>query len=150
MIDLSILQIVTLKNRRLHFGLIGGRPIMIFGGAKPVGSVTVERLDAVVHEPEGVTPDGCTLTVGSMGIILLVDHLATLATYANSPRRLHERLFLLLAGGACAPEMIAATCRAAFGHPGVGGDTTYYIAHAHRQMQSWSTANVDVEVQLGA
>lgn len=149
MIDLSMLQIVTLKNRRVHFGLIGGRPIMVFGGAKPVGSMTVERLDAVVHEPEGVTPDGRTLAVGSMGIILLVDHLATLATYANSPRRLHERLLQLFAGSAFAPEMIAATCRAAFGHPGVGGDTAYYIDAAKRQMQSWSTDTLDVEVQRG-
>ena len=150
MIDLSILQIVSLKNRRLHFGLIGGRTIMVFGGAKPVGSVAVEQLDAVVHDPEGVSPDGQTLAVGALAIILIANHLATLATYANSPRRLHERLLQVFAGSAFAPEMIAATCRAAFGHPGVGGDTTYYIAHADRQMQSWSTDTVDVQVQLGA
>ena len=80
-------QIVTLKNRRLHFGLIGRRVASVFGGAKPVGSITVDRLDAVVHEPEGVTPDGHTLAVGAIAIILIVDHLAKVAKYADSPRQ---------------------------------------------------------------
>lgn len=143
-------QIVTIKNRHLHFGLIGGRVVMVFGGAKPTGSATVDRLDAVVHAPEGVTPDGHTLAVGAMAIILIVNHLATMAKYADSPRQLHARLFKLFAGSAMAPEMIAATCRSAFNHTSAGGDAGYFIAAAHRQLQSWSTNTVDVEVQLVA
>jgi hypothetical protein len=150
MTDLSLYQWVTLKNRRLHFGLIGGRVARVIGGAKPEGSVTVERLDAVVHGPEGVTPDGHTLAVGAMAIILIVDHLATMAKYAYSPRQLHARLFQLFAGSAMAPEMIAATCRSAFNQTSVAGDAGYYIAAANRQLQSWSTNTVDVEVQLVA
>jgi hypothetical protein len=150
MIDLSHYQWVTLKNRRLNFGLIGRRVVMVFGGAKPVGSITVDRLDAVVHGTEGFTPDGHSLAVGATAIILIVDHLATMAKYANSPRQLHARLFQLFAGSAMAPEMIAATCRSAFNQTSAGGDAGYYIAAANRQLQSWSTGTVDVEVQLVA
>jgi hypothetical protein len=150
MTDLSLYQWVTLKNRRLHFGLIGGRVVIVRGGAKPVGSITVDRLDAIVHGPEGVTPDGHTLAVGAVAIILIVDHLATMAKYASSPRQLHPRLFKLFAGSAYAREMIAATCRTAFNQTSAGGDAGYYIAAANRQLQSWSTDTVDVEVQLVA
>ncbi len=146
MTDLSIFQIVTLKHRRLHFGLIGRRVVMVFAGAKPEGSVTVERLEAVINEPEGLSADGKTLRVGALAIVLIADHLATIQSYANSPRRLHERLFKLFAGSAYAREMIAATTRAVFNHPGVGGDSGYYMAIAKRQLQSWSTDTVDVEV----
>jgi hypothetical protein len=150
MTDLSLYQWVTLKNRRLNFGLIGGRVVMVFGGSKPVGSVTVDSLDAVVHDPEGVTPDGHTLAVGAMAIILIVDHLATMAKYADSPRQLRARLFQLFAGSKYAPEMIAATCRSALNKTSAAGDAGYYIAAANRQLQSWSTNTVDVEVQLVA
>jgi hypothetical protein len=146
MTDLSQYQWVTLKNRRLNFGLIGGRVVTVFGGAKPDGSITVDRLDAVVHGPEGVTPDGHTLAVGAMAIILIVDHLATMTKYANSGRQLHNRLFKLFNGSAYAREMIAATCRSAFNQTSAGGDAGYYIAAANRQLQSWSTDTVDLEV----
>ncbi len=139
-------QIVTLRNRRINFLMIGGRAIIAFGGKKPYSSVTVERLEAVINEPEGLSADGKTLRVGALAIVLIADHLATIQSYANSPRRLHERLFKLFAGSAYAREMIAATTRAVFNHPGVGGDSGYYIAIAKRQLQSWSTDTVDVEV----
>jgi hypothetical protein len=144
--DLSIFQIVTLKHRHLHFGLIGGRAIIAFGGKKPHGSITVDRLDVVMHDAEGLSADGKTLRVGALGIILIIDHLATMQSYANSPRQLHKRLFRLLAGSAHASAMVAATCRAAFSHPGVGGDTGMYLRAATRQLESWSTDTVDVEV----
>jgi hypothetical protein len=143
-------QIVTLKNCRMHFGLIGGKPITVFGGAKPDGSITVDRLDVTVDGPEGVTPDGRTLRIGALGIILTIDHLATIQSYANSPRQLHKRLFRLLAGSAHASAMVAATCRSAFNKTSAAGDAGYYIAAANRQLQSWSTDTVDVEVQLVA
>jgi hypothetical protein len=148
--DLSQYQWVTLKNRRLNFGLISGRVVMVFGGAKPMGSITVDRLDAVVHGPEGVSADAKTLRVGALGIILIVDHLATMAKYADSGRQLHNRIFKLFNGSAYAREMIAATCRSAFNQTSAGGDAGYYIASANRQLQSWSTDTVDVEVQLVA
>lgn len=143
---LALFDWVTLRDRRINFGLIGGRVVLVFGGAKPHGSVVVDRLDAVVRDPEGVTADGRTLAIGALGIASIAEHLATIDTYARSPRRLHDRLSRLLAGSMYAPEMIAATVRAAVGHPGVGGDTTYFIEHAKRQMQSWSTYEVDVVV----
>lgn len=139
---LALFDWVTLRNRRINFGLIGGRVAIVFGGNRPHGSVVVDRLEAVVWQPEGVSKDGRTLFIGALGIVSIVDHLSKTATYANSPKRLHDRLFQLLAGSAFAPEMIRATCRAVAGHPGVGGDTVYFIEHAKRQMQSWSAGNV--------
>lgn len=144
---LALFEWVSLRDRRIHFGLIGGRVVLVFGGAKPRGSVVVDHLDAVVSDPEGVTADGRTLAIGVLGIASIVEHLATIDTYARSGRLLHERLCRLLAGSMHAPEMSAATVRAAVGHPGVGGDTTYFIEHAKRQMQSWSTDAVDVTVK---
>lgn len=144
---LALFQWVSLRGHRLHFGLIGGRVVLVFGGTRPHGSVVVERLDAVVHEAEGVTDDGRTLAIGALGIALIAEHLASIETYASSPRRLHERLCRLLSGSAFAPEMMRATIRAALGLPSPGGDCGYYIEAANRQLASWSTDTVDVMVK---
>lgn len=144
---LALFQWVSLRDYRINFGLIGGRVVLVFGGARPRGSVVVDRLDAVVDEQEGVTDDGRTLAIGALGIASIAEHLASIDTYARSGRLLHERLCQLLAGGAFAPEMIAATIRAALGLPSPGGDCGYYIAAANRQMASWSTDAVDVTVK---
>ena len=137
---------VTLRGRRINFGLIGGRVVVVCGGAKPFSSVTVDRLDAVVDDAEGVTADGTTLNVGALGIVLIVDHLAKIPRYARSPRLMNERVFDLFSGSMFIQEMYAATIRAALGLPDVGGDTTYFKEAAIQQMQSWSTDTVDVEV----
>ena len=144
--ELDSFERVTLRGRRINFGLIGGRVVMVFGGAKPFGSVTVERLDAVVCDAEGVAPDATTLNVGALGIVLIVDHLAKIHCYARSPRLMNERVFDLFSGSAFISEMSRATIRAALGLPDVGGDTGYFIEAAKRQLQSWSTDTVDVEV----
>ena len=137
---------VTLHGRRINFGLIGGRVVVVCGGAKPFGSVTVEWLDAVVDDAEGVTADGTTLNVGALGIVHIVGHLAKIPRYARSPRLINERVFDLFSGSAFISEMSRATIRAALGLPDVGGDTGYFIEAAIQQMQSWSTDTVDVEV----
>ena len=143
---LELFDWVTLRGRRINFGLIGGRVVMVFGGAKPFGSITVDRLDAVVNDDEGVTADGTTLNVGALGIVLIVDYLAKIHCYARSPRLMNERVFDLFSGSMFISEMYAATIRAALSLPDVGGDTAYFIDAAKRQMQSWSTDTVDVEV----
>ena len=144
---LELFDWVTLRGRRINFGLIGGRVVVVFGGAKPFGSVTVDRLDAVVCDTEGVTADGTTLNVGALGIVLIVDHLAKIPCYARSPRLMHDRVFDLFSGSMFISEMYAATIRAALSLPDVGGDTTYFKEKAIQQMQSWSTDTVDVEVE---
>ena len=143
---LELFDWVKLRGRRINFGLIGGRVVVVCGGAKPFSSVTVDRLDAVVCDVEGVTADGTTLNVGALGIVLIVDHLAKIPSYARSPRLLNERVYDLFSGSAFFPEMHRATIRAALSLPDVGGDTGYYIEAAKRQLQSWSTDTVDVEV----
>ena len=74
---LDLCDWVTLRGRRINFGLIGGRVVVVCGGARPFSSVTVDRLDAVVDDAEGVTADGTTLNVGALGIVLIVDHLVS-------------------------------------------------------------------------
>lgn len=143
---LALFQWVSLRRRRINFGLIGGRIVLVFGGRTPPGAHVVDRLDAVVDEQEGLTDDGWTLNVGALGIASIAKHLATFSTYARSPQRLHERLYHLFAGSGFFPEMLAATVRTAFNDPGPGGDCGYYIDAAKRQMQSWTAGNVSVRV----
>ena len=144
---LELFDWVKLRGRRINFGLIGGRVVVVCGGAKPFGSVTVDRLDAVVWDVEGVTADGTTLNVGALGIVLIIDHLAKIPSYARSPRLMNERVYDLFSGSAFFPEMSRATIRAALSLRDVGGDTTYFKEKAIQQMQSWSTDTVDVEVE---
>ena len=143
---LDRLDWVTLRGRRINLGVIGGRVVVVCGGAKPFGSVSVDCLDAVVDDAEGVTADGTTLSVGALGIVNIVGYLATIPRYARSPRLINERVFDLFSGSMFISEMYAATIRAALSLPDVGGDTTYFKEAAIQQMQSWSTDTVDVEV----
>lgn len=145
--ELELFDWVTLRERRINFGLIGGRVVVVCGGAKPFGSVTVDRLDAEVKDAEGVTADGTTLNVGALGIVNIVGYLATIPRYARSPRLMHERVFDLFKNSMFIHEMYAATIRAALGLPDVGGDTACFKEAAIQQMQSWSTDTVDVEVE---
>ena len=137
---------VSLANRRINFGLLGGRVVLVFGGRKPANAHVVERLDAVVDEAEGVTDDGRTLNIGALGIASIAEYLNTIPTYRRSPKQLCERLSMLFSGSSFYPEMIRATVRAALGHPGVGGDTGYYIDHAKRQFEPWTAGSVSVRV----
>lgn len=143
---IALFQWVSLRDRRISFGLIGGRVVLVFGGRTPPGSQLVERLDAVVVESEGVTSDGLTLNVGALGILRIAEHLGSMPTYGQSGRALHERVCDLFAGSAFFPEMLAATIRLVCELPDVGGDTPVYMSHAHRQMQTWSAGKVTVAV----
>lgn len=141
-----MIQWVSLRHRRIHFGLIGGRAVTAFGGTTPHGAVTVDRLNTIVDGPEGVTADGRTLNIGALGIASIAEHLASVPSYANSPKRMLARLMLLVAGSAYGPEMVRATIRVAMGDPGVGGDTGMFIAAAKRQLQPWRAGNVSVKL----
>lgn len=133
-----MIQWVNLRHRRINFGLIGGRVVTAFGGATPHGAVTVDRLNTVVDDTEGVSADGRTLNIGALGIAAIAEHLASIPAYANSPKRMLARLMRLVAGSAYGPEMVRATIRVAMGQPGVGGDTGIFIAAAKRQLQPWT------------
>ena len=135
---IHLFQWVSLRDRRINFGLIGGRVVTAFGGATPHGAVTVDRLNTVLNEPEGVSADGRTLNIGALGIASIAEHLASIPTYAKSPKRMHAQLMRLVAGSMHGPEMVRATIRVAMGDPGVGGDTGMFIAAAKRQLQPWT------------
>lgn len=133
-----MIQWVSLRHRCINFALIGGRVVTAFGGTTPRGAVMVDRLNTIVDGAEGVSADGRMLNIGALGIASIAEHLASIPTYANSPKRMLSRLMRLVAGSAYGPEMVRATIRVAMGDPGVGGDTGMFIAAAKRQLQPWS------------
>lgn len=143
---LDLFEWVSLRDRRINFGLIGGRVVIVFGGRTPPGAHVVDRLDAVVDETEGVSDNGRSLNVGALGIERIMDHLASIPRYRGSGRALHNRLSMLFAGSCYFPEMLAASVRAICHLPDVGGDTGYFLTHAKRQLGGWTDGNVDVAV----
>ncbi len=142
---LDLFQWVSLRDRRINFGLIGGRVVLVFGGRTPPGSQVVEHLDVVTTEAEGLTSDGLTLNVGALGIVRIVEHLASKPTRSRSGRALYDRLSQLFSGSAFFPEMLAATVRTICNVPDAGGDTAYYAAHAQVQMQPLLADDLIVE-----
>lgn len=128
-------QWVTIGRRRLHFRLEDGRTVMCIGGTiRPLGAVTVNRLQLVSDDAEGISDDGQVLNVNARGVLALVDHLETLSTFATSRTKLKDHALLLLSGGPDCREMWNAAMRAAGHLPAEGGESTYWLDVAKRQL----------------
>lgn len=139
-----LFDVVSLRGKRLHFLLFGGRVVRAFGGRKPDRARMIDRLDAVAGDREGLSDDGRTLNVGASGILCILAHLDTMRSYRHDPQRAYNRLRALFSGSAFIGEMFRGTVRAMVGQPGRCEDA-YWADVAHRQLGSWSVGNVAVE-----
>ena len=139
-------QIVNLSSMRINFALLGGRVVSVFEGDPPLDSIAVWRLDVTRNlNDDGVASDG-VLEIGALGILLLIDFVATRGAPVRSGKVILDRLLKFFPGSANASAMITATVSAALEHPGFGGEHSFFTTCALCQMQDWSTETHDVEV----